>query len=143
MTKRKKKSADIPARKYKKIKSTIIDLKDPSYKWLVCRKCNLIEVKVSVEAVACVCAYCLCRACDYQPNLPKTKTPKMTRKKKTAQLSSFAKHELEAQKQAELADDFKNKQTSIKNGVVAKPKKKKTSFNKLDNLIEEYSINGT
>ncbi len=58
----------------------IYDLKAPSYKWLVCRKCNFNEVKVSIETKECVCSICLTLACDYVPRPPVA--PKKPRQRK-------------------------------------------------------------
>lgn len=124
MAKRKKKSTGIPARKYKKAKTQTLDLKAPSYKWLVCRKCELNEVEVIVEAIGCVCTYCLLNAVE-PPKTPKKPKASTTTTATKPVMSTFAKNELKAQKQAELAKAFKKKKSDIKNGVVAKPKKKK------------------
>lgn len=101
-------------------KGQTLDLKAPSYKWLLCRKCELIEVKVDEEAKACVCYLCLTIACDYVPRVAKTP------KKSLKVVNTFENLRAKEEKEAKLAKEFKKKK-SIKN---AKPKTKKKTKRK-------------
>lgn len=94
----------------------------PSYKWLWCKKCDRVEVKVSTEAVAAVCCWCLGSRCDYVPRA-QTKP-----KKPTKVVSNFEKMKKEDEAQKALADSYKQKKQDIKNGV--EPPKKKTKRKK-------------
>ncbi len=116
----------VPGRKLGKSKP--FDLKQPSWKWLICRKCNFNEVKVSVETIKCICSLCLTMACPYTP--AGKVAPKTTREKKVG-ISTFAKRELEDKEQADLAKAFSKKKSDLKDGnVPSKPKKRKTTKKK-------------
>lgn len=97
-----------------------IDLSTPSYKWLLCRRCELNEVRVSIEAVACVCSLCMTRACDHMPRViePKKKSLKI--------VNTFEKNREKEEKQATLAATFKEKKATLKDKPKKKPPKKKT-----------------
>jgi len=95
-----------------------IDLKAPSYKWLVCRRCPN-EVKVSIETFACVCSICMTRACDHMPRIiePKKKSLKV--------VNTFEKNRAKEENEATLAATFKKKKAELKDEPEKKPRKKK------------------
>jgi hypothetical protein len=97
-----------------------INLKAPSYKWLVCRKCELNEVKVDEEVKACVCSICLTIACDYVPRV--AKSPKKSKKV----VNTFENLRAKEEKEAKLAQEFKKKKAKLK----SVPKKRKKTKKK-------------
>lgn len=95
-------------------KGSTINLKAPSYKYLVCRKCEFNEVKVDEDAKACVCYLCLTIACDYIPRVAKAP------KKSLKVVNTFEKLRAKEAKEAKLAKEFKKKKA-----IKACPKTKK------------------
>lgn len=96
-----------------------VDLKAPSYKWLLCRKCEFHEVKVSIETVACICSICMTIACDHMPRV--IDAPKKSEKPLKV-VNTFENNRAKEEKEANLAAIFKNKKSAIKDG--SEPKKK-------------------
>lgn len=96
-----------------------IDLKAPSYKWLVCRRCEIYDVKVSIETVACICSICMTIACDHMPRVIDATKPKKSLKI----VNTFEKNREKEEKEANLAAIFKKKKAA-KDDSKPKPKKK-------------------
>ena len=92
-------------------KSNKINLQQPSYKWMLCRKCKRNEVKITTEAKSCVCYLCLTRACDYMPRIVKPfKNPGKTSKT----INTFKNLQDAEKQQDKLAKDFKKKKAALK-----------------------------
>ena len=101
-----------------------VDLKAPSYKWLICRRCEVNEVKVTIETVACICSICMTRACDHMPRVlePKKKSLKI--------VNTFEKNRAKEKKEARLADTFKKKKADLKDEHKKKTRKKRVTKSK-------------